>query len=72
MVPNSQNSLLSALHTFSSGGSKQDGPLDRPFQGSIVGIIKPNNVGPSLVGASSLKSIWPNYSGPPDCLWGPL
>ena len=30
-----------------------------------------SNVGPSLVGASSLKSIWPNYSGPPDCLRGP-
>ena len=26
------------------------------------------NVGPGLVGASSIKSIWLGYSGHPDCL----
>ena len=30
------------------------------------------NVGPALLGGVVLKSIWPNYSGPPDCLRGPL
>ena len=31
-----------------------------------------NNVGPALLGGVALKSIWRNYSGPPDCLRGPL
>ena len=39
-----------------------------PIRVSGLGL----NVGPFLVGASPLKSIWPNYSGPPDCLRGPL
>ena len=33
---------------------------------------KNSNVGPALLGEVALKSIWPNYSGPPDCLRGPL
>ena len=45
-------------------------PHSEYFLGRDVTLNR--NVGPALLGGVALKSVWRNYSGPPDCLRGPL